>query len=203
MQTYLYTYDLPSDVVDVKSVAMDTETTGLCLHRDRLCLIQFNCGDGVSHLVHFPEPIYDRSPNVCGLLTNGHVQKIFHYARFDVGVLGVAFGVFAKNVYCTKVASKLARTFTDQHSLKALCRDLLGVDISKNEQQSYWGASTLTPEQLKYASVDVLYLHELKKILDSILIREGRFDLAQGCFDFIPLVAQLDVSGGWHDIFDH
>jgi ribonuclease D len=203
MRTYLHTYDLPDEVIDGDLIAIDTETTGLCLHRDRLCLIQFNCGDGAVHLVHFPEALYGKSPNVCEVLTNERVQKIFHYARFDIAFIAVAFGVFTKNVYCTKIASKIARSFTDQHSLKALCRDLLSIDISKNEQRSYWGASTLTPSQLDYASLDVLYLHNLKNILDMILTRENRMELAQECFSFLPLRAKLDILGGWHDIFEH
>ncbi|MDR1208170.1 MAG: ribonuclease D [Holosporales bacterium] len=203
MRTYLHTYDIPDDVLFGNLIAVDTETTGLCLHRDRLCLVQFNCGDGAVHLVHFPDAVYDKSQNICNFLISEHVQKIFHYARFDIAFLAVTFGVFAKNVYCTKIASKIARTFSDQHSLKALCRDLLNIDISKTEQRSYWGAATLTPGQLDYASTDVLYLHNLKNMLDVILVKENRMALAQGCFDFLPLRARLDVLGGWHDIFEH
>jgi ribonuclease D len=210
MQIHLYTYDLSNNVFgkdsiseNMCSVAVDTETMGLNLHRDRLCLIQFSMGDGNCHLVHFPEPIYNESPNVCALLASSQIQKIFHYARFDVAMLKVAFGFAPQNVYCTKIASKLVRTFTNQHSLRALCRDLLNIEISKDEQCSDWGASTLTAEQLRYAGVDVLHLHALKNALDALLTREGRMQLAQGCFNFLPFQAELDVLGNTISIFDH
>ncbi|MDR1907932.1 MAG: ribonuclease D [Holosporales bacterium] len=203
MQIHLYTYDLPDNVFNGEPIAIDTETMGLCVHRDRLCLIQFSSGDGHCHLVHYPDAVYDQSPNVCRILNDRHQLKIFHYGRFDIAVLGKTFGIFPLNVYCTKIAAKLVRTFTDQHSLKALCRDLLGVYISKEEQRSYWGAPSLTSEQLRYASTDVFYLHNLKEVLDALLVREGRMQLAQACFDFLPYRAELDVLAYDFDIFSH
>ncbi|MDR1597653.1 MAG: ribonuclease H-like domain-containing protein [Holosporales bacterium] len=203
MQIHLYTYDLPDDVLNDGAIALDTETMGLQVHRDRLCLLQLSFGDGSCYLVHFPEPKYDCSPNVCRLLNDNKRLKIFHYGRFDIAVLKKTFNVRIRNVYCTKIASKLARTFTDRHSLKSLCKDLLNVDIVKHEQCSYWGADTLTPEQLNYASTDVLYLHILRDMLNALLIRESKMELAQACFDFLPYRAELDVLANDFDIFGH
>lgn len=204
MQTHLYTYDLPEDVDLGNIIAIDTETMGLRHHRDRLCLVQLSSGDGHSHLVHFPKAHYNMSPHLCRILGDANIQKIFHYGRFDIAVLMQAFGLTIENVYCTKIASKLVRTYTDKHSLKALCADLLGVILDKSEQISDWGSSILKPEQLNYAGNDVLYLHNLKEKLDVLLARENRMELAEACFRFLPYRAQLDllVDEEW-DIFAH
>lgn len=204
MQTHLYTYDLPEDVLLGPEIALDTETMGLCPHRDRLCLLQLSAGDGHCHLVHFPHADFTKSPNLCRLLQDPHILKIFHYGRFDIAVLAKSFGFLIQNVYCTKIASRLVRTYTAQHSLKDLCRDLLGLELNKEEQTSDWGAASLTSEQLKYAGTDVLYLHNLKEKLDESLIRENRQEVAQACFQFLPFRAQLDLWAGTDfDIFAH
>lgn len=204
MQTYLYTYDLPEEVELGSSIAIDTETMGLCHHRDRLCLIQLSSGDGVSHLVHFPKADYTLSPHVCRILSNPNIQKIFHYGRFDLAVLMQSFQLNIENVYCTKIASRLVRTYTNRHSLKDLCKDLLDISLDKEEQTSDWGKEVLSSEQLKYAGNDVLYLHCLKEILDSLLIRENRMELAQACFNFLPFRAKLDLLvDEQFDIFSH
>src|SRR5690348_17734298 len=176
---------------------------GLNPLRDRLCLAQLSAGDGDSHLVQFAPGAYN-APNLRGLLADPTVLKLFHFGRFDIAVLAHYLGVVAAPVYCTKIASKLARTFTDKHGLKDLCRELLGIDLSKQQQSSDWGAETLSQEQLKYAAADVLYLHQLKEKLDPILEREGRRALAEGCFGFLPTRAALDRLG-WDqpDIFEH
>jgi len=176
---------------------------GLVPQRDRLCLVQLSAGDGVCHLVRFTGDDY-RAPNLCRLLGDPAVTKLFHFARFDVAVLRHYLGVLCRPVYCTKVASKLTRTYTDRHGLKDLCRELLGVDISKQQQSSDWGAAELTPEQQEYAATDVLYLHRIKAALDSRLQRDGRRDLAAACFAFLPSRAELDLAG-WDDvdIFEH
>lgn len=204
MQTHLYTYDLPDEIDLGNSIAIDTETMGLCHQRDRLCLIQLSAGDGHCYLVHFPTPCFTQSPNICRILADCHVQKIFHYGRFDIAALAKSFGIFTANVYCTKIAAKLVRTFTNQHSLKSLCWDLLGIELNKSEQTSDWGVSILSPEQLQYAGTDVLYLHNLKEKLDALLIREERMVLAQACFDFLPYRAKLDLLAGEDfNIFAH
>lgn len=204
MQTYLYTYDLPEEVDLGSEVAIDTETMGLCPHRDRLCLVQLSAGDGHCHLVHFPKGDYTQSPRLVQLLSDPKVLKIFHYGRFDIAVLAKSFGFLLENVYCTKIASRMVRTFTARHSLKDLCRDLLGVELNKGEQTSDWGASTLTPEQLRYAGTDVLYLHNLKEKLDEALIREHRMEVAKACFQFLPYRSQLDLWAGTEfDVFSH
>ncbi|MBB4286409.1 ribonuclease D [Roseospira goensis] len=198
----LHEGDLPADVAWGDSVAVDSETMGLNLVRDRLCLVQVSAGDGVCHLVraHPQRP----APVLTALMGDPAVLKIFHYARFDVAVLLARFGVLTQPVYCTKIASKLCRTNTDAHGLRAVCKDLLGVEISKQMQSSDWGAATLTPEQMEYAANDVLYLHRLRAALDGLLAREGRADLARACFGFVPHRAALDVAG-WDDddIFAH
>jgi ribonuclease D len=201
MDIRLYQGDLPDAVAFGKVVAIDTETMGLNTHRDRLCLVQMTFGDGVIHLVQFQNRTY-HAPNLQRLLADPGILKIFHFGRFDIAMLYAHLGVLTQNVYCTKIASRLVRTFTDRHGLKELCRELLGVDISKTEQRSDWGASTLTPEQLKYAAGDVLYLHQLRDQFNIVLEREGRRDLAQKCFDFLPTRALLDHVG-WpeQDIF--
>ncbi|HET8728135.1 MAG TPA: ribonuclease H-like domain-containing protein [Alphaproteobacteria bacterium] len=199
----LHKGDLPGDVRFGPIVAVDTETMGLNPARDRLCLVQLSAGDGTSHLVQFAQGRYD-APNLKRLLADPTITKLFHFARFDVAAIEAYLGVTCRPVYCTKIASKLVRTFTDRHGLKDLCRDLLGIEISKQQQSSDWGADELTPEQQRYAANDVLYLHEIKAKLDEMLAREGRTDLARACFDFLPARAGLDLAG-WSevDIFAH
>lgn len=199
----LHRYDLPGSVRFTGSVAIDTETMGLQPHRDRLCLVQLSAGDGTAHLVQFPEPKFD-APNLKAMLADKSVLKLFHFARFDVAVLRHYLGVSVAPVYCTKIASRLTRTFTDKHGLKDLVKDLCDVDLSKQQQSSDWGAPDLTPEQMRYAASDVLHLHAMKAKLDAMLAREGRTDLAQACFDFLPHRAELDLKG-WPelDIFAH
>lgn len=204
----LHDGDLP-DGLDLKAlarngaIAIDTETMGLNPHRDRLCLVQLSPGDGTVHLVQLRKGRYD-APNLKRLLTDPEVTKLFHFARFDVAVMQAYLGVVCQPVYCTKIASKLVRTFTDKHGLKDLVRDLLGVELSKQQQSSDWGAAELTPEQMKYAASDVLHLHDLKEKLDVMLAREGRTHLAKACFDFLPARGELDL-GGWEqpDILSH
>ncbi len=195
--------DLPADISFGPIVAIDTETMGLNPARDRLCVVQLSAGDGTSHLVQFPKGRYD-APNLARLLTDPSTLKLFHFARFDVAVLKAYLGVSPKPIYCTKVASKLVRTYTDRHGLKDLCRDLIGVDISKQQQTSDWGAADLSEDQRRYAAGDVLYLHALKDQLDALLAREDRTHLAQACFDFLPARGELDL-GGWDapEILDH
>jgi len=199
----LHRGDLPANLDFGSSVAIDSETMGLNPHRDRLCLVQLSAGDGTSHLVQFPLGSYE-APNLKALLVNPAVTKLFHFGRFDIAVMKQYLGVVAAPVYCTKIASKLVRTFTDRHGLKDLCRELLGVELSKQQQSSDWGADELTEEQQKYAASDVLYLHQLRAKLDLMLAREGRAELAQSCFDFLPARALLDLEG-WPeiDIFAH
>jgi len=203
LANHLHIGDLPAGVGFGASVAIDTETMGLNPHRDRLCLVQLSAGDGNCHLVQFRPGQY-AAPNLKALLSDANVLKIFHFARFDVAVLRHYLGVDTAPIYCTKIASKLVRTFTDRHGLKDLVKELVGVDLSKQQQTSDWGAAELTPEQLNYAASDVLHLHALKKKLDDMLAREGRSELAQACFRFLPARAQLDLDG-WPeiDIFAH
>lgn len=195
--------DLPAGLSLGKAIAIDSETMGLDLARDRLCLLQLSAGDGVCHLVQFAQSDY-AAPNLKALLADPAVTKIFHFARFDLAAIRRYLGVDCAPVYCTKVASKLVRTYTDRHGLKDLCRELLGVEISKQQQSSDWGAAELSPEQRVYAASDVLYLHELRTKLDVMLEREGRAGLAKACFDFLPTRAALDIAG-WDeiDIFAH
>ena len=203
MSISLHQFDLPDGLALSGDLAVDTETLGLNLNRDRLCVVQLSSGDGSAHLVHFPEPNY-AAPNLKALLGDESLTKIFHFARFDLAVIERDLGVTCKPVYCTKVASRLVRTFTDRHGLRDLCRDLLEVEISKQQQSSDWGAAELTEAQIAYAASDVLYLHRLKEKLDVMLEREGRGELAQACFDFLPWRARLDLAG-WPevDIFAH
>lgn len=199
----LHKGDLP-DTLDLGSiVAIDCETMGLNLYRDRLCLVQLSGGDGIAHMVQITEG-QDSAPNLCKLLANEKILKVFHFGRFDIAVLLKTFGILTGPVYCTKIASKLIRTYTDRHGLKNLLQELLDTDISKQQQSSDWGSETLTDAQLEYAASDVLYLHSLKKELDLRLKREGRLDLAKSCFDFLPTRAMLDLAG-WPetDIFAH
>ena len=195
--------DVPADLDLGAMIAVDTETLGLRIGRDRLCLVQLSGGDGTAHLVRI-ERGRDAAPNLKRLLENPQTLKLFHYARFDLAILFHSLGITAAPVYCTKVASKLVRTYTDRHGLKDLCRELLGREISKQEQTSDWGAEQLTQAQQEYAARDVLHLHELKAALDAMLVREGRMDLAQACFQFLPVRAKLVVVG-WadEDIFEH
>lgn len=205
---HLHQGDLPPDVDFGDMVAVDTETMGLDHRRDRLCLIQLSSGNGIVHLVQFvPERLGGRgydSPNLKALLTNPGVRKLFHFARFDLAALHGAFGIDVAPALCTKIAAKLVRTFTDRHGLKDLCRELLGVDISKQQQTSDWGAANLSPEQQAYAASDVLHLHALWEKLRALLIREDRLELAEACFRFLPARARLDLMGYVEpDIFQH
>lgn len=194
MANTLYQNDLPDGLDLGPVVAIDCETMGLNPHRDRLCLIQMSGGDGNVHLVQVARG-QTAAPNLCAMLENPAVLKLFHFGRFDIAALYHAFGALTAPVYCTKIASKLVRTFTDRHGLKYLLGDLIGVDISKFQQMSDWGAPNLTAAQLEYAASDVLYLHRLKVELDRMLAREGRVEIAQSCFDFLPSRAQLDLIG--------
>jgi ribonuclease D len=199
----LHQDDLPPNLVFKGSVAIDTETLGLKPHRDRLCLVQLSAGDGKAHLVQLRQGHY-AAPRLKALLTDTSVLKIFHFGRFDIAVLSQALGVTTGPVYCTKIASKLTRTYTDKHGLKDLCRDILGIDISKQQQSSDWGATQLSKDQLSYAAQDVLHLHVLKRRFDELLARDGRAELAEACFKFLPGRALLDLAG-WsdEDIFSH
>lgn len=203
MANHLHKNDLPDGLNLGSSVAIDCETMGLVPGRDRLCLVQLSGGDGNAHLVQIAKG-QTSAPNLERLMTDRSVLKLFHFGRFDIAALYNAFGALAEPVYCTKIASKLVRTYTDRHGLKNLLDELLGVDISKLQQMSDWGAETLTEAQLAYAASDVLYLHRLKEELDQRLAREGRADLAQAAFDFLPTRARLDLAG-WPetDIFAH
>jgi ribonuclease D len=203
MTIRLHRGDLPnlSDYED--AVAIDTETMGLDTNRDRLCVVQLSPGDGSADVVQIA-PGQDRAPNIEKLLGDQSMLKIFHYARFDLGVLAKAFGVMAGPVYCTKIASRLARTYTDKHGLKDLTREVLGIDLSKQQQLSDWGAEELTDAQVAYAATDVVHLHALKEKLDAMLARENRTELATACFGFLPDRVRLDLAG-WaaEDIFSH
>lgn len=195
--------DLPPGLDFGPVVAVDSETMGLNLQRDRLCVVQLSSGDGTAHVVHFPEPRYN-APNLQRLFADPGVVKLFHFARFDLAMIRRYLGVRCEPVWCTKLASKLVRTNTDRHGLKDLCRDLLGVELSKQQQTSDWGAPDLTPEQMAYAASDVLYLHQIKTKMEALLDREGRRALAEACFRFLPDRAELDLAG-WpdEDIFAH
>lgn len=203
MATHLHVHDLPGDVRFSGSVAVDSETQGLNPLRDRLCLVQLSGGDGEAHIVQFRPGQYD-APNLRKVLTDPAIVKIFHFARFDVAVFQHWLGVATTPVYCTKIASKLVRTYTDRHGLKDVTREIAGVDLNKQQQSSDWAAESLSDAQLAYAASDVLYLHQVKAGLDAMLAREGRADLAQACFDFLPTRAALDLQGwGETDIFSH
>ncbi len=203
MTITLHRGDLPAAYVPGDSIAIDTETLGLNPHRDRLCVVQISKGDGNADVVQILKG-QERPPVLTKVLADPNVLKIFHFGRFDVAILHQAFGVVTAPVYCTKIASRLTRTYTDRHGLKDLSRELLGVDLSKQQQSSDWGADTLTQAQLDYAASDVLHLHALKEKLDMMLAREGRTEIAQKCFDFLPTRALLDLKG-WPetDIFAH
>src|SRR5262245_38542408 len=203
MTVRLHRGDLPDLSRSTSSVAIDTETMGLNPHRDRLCVVQLSPGDGSADVVQIPQGHTD-APNLKALLGNPAVTKIFHFARFDVATLFHSFGVMPQPIYCTKIASRLSRTYTDRHGLKDLVRELLNIDLSKQQQSSDWGADTLTEAQLAYAASDVLHLHALRERLDTMLAREGRAELARACFGFLPARAILDLQG-WEaeDIFAH
>jgi len=203
MANFLYQNDLPDGLDLGPVVAIDCETMGLNPHRDRLCLVQLSAGDGNAHLVQIAQD-QSEAPNLTRLLADPKVLKLFHFGRFDIAVMEHRFGVLAAPVWCTKIASKLVRTYTDRHGLKYLLSELLNVDISKMQQSSDWGADQITQAQKDYAASDVLYLHRLKEVLEGMLAREGRTAMAQACFDFLPMRAKLDLAG-WPevDIFSH
>lgn len=203
MTTTLHKGDIPANLDFGSIVAVDTETLGLNPIRDPLCLVQLSAGDGNAHIVQLDRKTY-KAPNLAKLLSNPKVIKIFHFARFDVGVIKHYMGIACTSIYCTRTASKLVRTYTDKHGLREVCREMLGIEMNKQYQASDWGAETLSDEQIQYASSDVLYLHQLKQGFDVMLKREGRTELAQKCFDFLPVRAELDLAG-WadSDIFEH
>ena len=200
----LHKGDLPDNLDLGSIIAVDTEAMGLNVHRDGLCVVQLSSGDGTAHVVQLDRAGGYDCPNLKALLSNPSVLKIFHFARFDVAMMKVWLDIDCKPIWCTKIASKLARTYTDRHGLKDVCREIAGIDISKAQQSSDWGAETLTDAQLNYAASDVLHLHKVREGLMSMLEREGRTELAQACFDFLPMRAELDVAG-WPDtdIFAH
>jgi ribonuclease D len=203
MTIRLHRGDLPDLARYSDSVAIDTETMGLHPHRDRLCVVQLSPGDGSADVVQIPKDPGD-APNLKALLGNPNITKIFHFARFDLAALYNAFGVMPQSVYCTKIASRLSRTYTDRHGLKDLVREVLNIDLSKQQQSSDWGSQNLSDAQLAYAASDVLHLHALRERLDAMLAREGRIELAQACFEFLPTRAKLDLQGwGTEDIFAH
>lgn len=203
MTVYLHEGDLPADLDLGPEVAVDSETMGLRFRRDPLCVVQLSAGDGDAHVVRLNRPAYD-CPNLKRLMADPGVLKIFHFGRFDIGMVELHLGVETRPVYCTKIASKLARTYTDRHGLKDVAREMAGIDLSKAQQSSDWGAPVLSQAQLEYAASDVLHLHAIKERLNEMLVREGRMELAQACFDFLPVRARLDLAG-WDemDIFAH
>jgi len=203
MANYLYKNDLPSDLDLGPVVAIDCETMGLNPGRDRLCVVQMSGGDGNAHLVQITKG-QTEAPNLCRMLADPNVLKLFHFGRFDIAAMQNAFGTVTAPVYCTKIASRLIRTYTDRHGLKNLLQELLDIDVSKQQQSSDWGAKELTKAQISYAASDVLYLHRLRDELNIRLKREGRMEIAQACFDFLPMRANLDLAG-WPetDIFAH
>jgi ribonuclease D len=205
MVNRLHHGDLPADYAAGAALAVDTETLGLNPHRDRLCLVQISRGDGDADLVQIAARGSGEGdcPNLKRVLADPKVLKLFHFARFDIAVLFNRLGVMPAPIWCTKIASKLTRTYTDRHGLRDLLREVLGVEISKQQQSSDWGAATLTEAQLAYAASDVLHLHALKDKLDALLVRENRLDLAKACFDFLPIRARLDLAGWNGDIFSH
>jgi ribonuclease D len=203
MTIKLHRGDLPADFEAGASIAIDTETMGLRPARDKLCVVQISTGDANAHIIQMDRGTY-AAPRLKALLADAKVKKLFHFARFDIATLKLHLGVDTQNIYCTKIASRLTRTYTDRHGLKDLVRELLGIELDKQQQSSDWGAHVLTEQQKKYAGQDVLYLHELKARLDQMLEREGRTQIAQACFDFLPTRAALDLMG-WpeEDVFAH
>ena len=198
MKNQVYKGDLPENLDLGRVVAIDCETMGLNPKRDRLCVVQLSSGDGNAHLVQVSKG-QTSAPNLCRMLEDPNVLKLFHFGRFDIAAMFEAFGALTAPVYCTKIASRLIRTYTDRHGLKNLLQELLAIDISKQQQSSDWGAKRLSKAQIEYAASDVLYLHQLRESLNQMLIREGRMEVAQSCFDFLPTRAQLDLAG-WPDI---
>lgn len=203
MTVHLHKHDLPEGITFGKSVAVDTETQGLSMVRDKLCLVQLSAGDGDAHIVQVDRETYD-CPNLKALMADETVEKIFHFARFDVAMIKRDLDVIVNPIFCTKISSALVRTYTDRHGLKDLCRELINVDLSKQQQSSDWASDQLSQAQLDYAASDVLYLHQLKTILTARLLREKRYEIARACFDFLPTRAALDLNG-WDaiDIFSH
>ena len=201
---YLYQGDIPKNIKFANSIAIDTEAMGLKNSRDRLCLVQISSGDNTSHLIQVGEEFGYSAPNLKSLLKDNSIKKIFHFARFDLAIIKKYLGVLPTNIYCTKIASKLARTYTDKHGLRELCKELLNIEISKQQQSSYWGGSNLSKSQIKYASNDVMYLHKIKKELDLILVREKRAHLLSPILKFLPTRVKMDLKG-WDnmDIFSH
>ena len=202
MTVYLHEGDLPDGLDLGPEVAVDSETMGLRFRRDPLCVVQLSAGDGDAHVVRLNRPAYD-CPNLKALMADKDVLKIFHFGRFDIAMVELHLGVETTPVYCTKIASKLARTYTDRHGLKDVAREMAGIDLSKAQQSSDWGAPELSQAQLEYAASDVLHLHVIKDRLNEMLVREGRMDLAQACFDFLPVRARLDLIGFEDDVFAH
>lgn len=202
MTVHFHEGDLPDGLDLGPEVAVDSETLGLRFRRDPLCVVQLSAGDGDAHVVRLNRPTYD-CPNLRRLMADPAVLKIFHFGRFDIAMLELHLGVETRPVYCTKIASKLARTYTDRHGLKDVARELAGIDLSKAQQSSDWGAAELSPAQLEYAASDVLHLHVIKAKLDEMLAREGRTAIAQSCFDFLPIRARLDLMGFEDDVFAH
>lgn len=203
MTIFFHNNDLPADVQFSGAIAIDTETMGLNIHRDRLCLIQISAGDGNAHLVRFEKETYN-APNLIKILADENLQKIFHFARFDLASLKHYLAVEIKNIYCTKIASRLIRTYTDSHGLKSLCEELLNIEMSKKQQSSDWGNEKISEKQMEYAASDVLYLHRLKERLDKMLLREGRMAIFEKCIKFLPTRVELDLSGfASLDIFAH
>jgi ribonuclease D len=203
MTIFFHKNDLPANVTFTKSVAIDTETMGLNIHRDRLCLLQISGGDGNAHVVQFEQNKYD-APNLKKILSDDSIEKIFHFARFDLASIKHYLHVTIKNIYCTKIASRLIRTYTDSHGLKSICEELLGVEISKKQQSSDWGNGEISEKQIEYAASDVLYLHALKEKLNKMLIRENRFEIFQSCVNFLPTRVELDLQNfSSIDIFTH
>lgn len=204
MKIHYHRGDIPPNLKFEPSVAIDTEAMGLYIPRDRLTLVQLSSGNGECHLVHFPLNSSYEAPCLRALLNDKNIEKIYHFARFDYAILKYYLKVEASPLFCTKIASRLSRTFSDKHGLKDLCKQLLGVDISKNEQTSDWGSEKLSEKQMEYAAADVLHLHRLKAALQELLKREGRESIAKACFKFIPARCELDIQG-WNevDIFQH
>ena len=202
MTVHFHEGDLPDGLDLGPEVAVDSETLGLRFRRDPLCVVQLSAGDGDAHVVRLNRPDYE-CPNLKGLMADRAVLKIFHFGRFDIAMMDLHLGVETRPVYCTKIASKLARTYTDRHGLKDVARELAGIDLSKAQQSSDWGAAELSPAQLEYAASDVLHLHVIKARLDEMLEREGRMAVAQACFDFLPVRARLDLMGFEDDVFAH
>ena len=203
MTIFFHKNDLPANVIFTKSVAIDTETMGLNIHRDRLCILQISGGDGNAHIIQFEQNKYD-APNLKKILSDDSIEKIFHFARFDLASIKHYLHVTIKNIYCTKIASRLIRTYTDSHGLKSICEELLGVEISKKQQSSDWGNVDISEKQLEYAASDVLYLHALKEKLNKMLIRENRFEIFQSCVNFLPTRVELDLQNfASIDIFTH